>query len=225
MSGLVKVKILGISGTPIKGGNCDVLVQEALQAAAALGEVETQFLTLSDKKIEMCRHCQHCIEQKTKCILQDDMHLLYDAIEQADGMLVGGPTWVLNLSPPLVNMFTRFRYFTFFANMLRNKVVGGLTLSWFGEGMDHALSAIDRWALLNNMIPVAGKGAYTSTVIQGKRADYLEHGVLDDVRGISMAKNVAVRVVELARMIKYATEAGITLPPDRMRSAWGGKVK
>jgi multimeric flavodoxin WrbA len=222
---MVKVHILGISGTPIKDGNCDILVQEALKAAADLGDVETHFLTLADKKVEMCHHCQHCVKNKTKCILKDDLDLVFEEIVKADGLILGGPTWVFNLSPPLLNLFSRFRYYIFFTRKLRNKVVGGLTLGWFGEGMDHALSAIDRWALLASMLPVAGKSAYTSSIVFGKRAEYMEHGVRDDVRGIAMAKNVALRVVEVARMVKYATEAHITLPPELTRSSFGGRIK
>ena len=43
----VNVKMLGISGTPIKGGNCDTMVQEALKSAAQVPGVEAEFLTLA----------------------------------------------------------------------------------------------------------------------------------------------------------------------------------
>ncbi len=55
---MVKAKILGISGTPIKNGNCDKMVQESLKACTELGDVETEFITLADKEITMCKHCQ-----------------------------------------------------------------------------------------------------------------------------------------------------------------------
>ncbi len=55
----IRVRILGISGTPVKGGNCDRLVKESLKAAKQIGNVETEFVTLADKKIAMCQHCQH----------------------------------------------------------------------------------------------------------------------------------------------------------------------
>jgi len=50
----VNIKVLGISGTPIKGGNCDTMVQEALKSAAQVPGVETEFITLADKQIAMC---------------------------------------------------------------------------------------------------------------------------------------------------------------------------
>ena len=58
----VEINILGISGTDIKDGNCDTLVKEALKGAEEIGEevggVETEFVTLADKEIVRCKHCQ-----------------------------------------------------------------------------------------------------------------------------------------------------------------------
>jgi multimeric flavodoxin WrbA len=219
------IRLLGISGTTVKDGNCDKLVQEALKAGQEVGNVETQFITLANLDIKTCKICQYCIEHRSRCILEDDMHILYEAIDQADGIIAGSPTWVLNVSEPFLSMTSRFRYFTFFSNMMRNKVLGALTVSWWGEGMDHAISAIERWGTLNNMITIGGKGAFASTVVFGKRADYLENGVYDDTRGIMMARNIGIRVAEVAHMIKYATDAGVTIPAGLQRTAWGGRIR
>src|SRR4030042_79747 len=94
----VDVRILGISGTPIKDGNCDKLVQVSLDAAKKLGnreigKVETEFITMADKNIAICTHCQYCIENRTRCNVDDDVHSVYDAIRRADGVILGGPIW------------------------------------------------------------------------------------------------------------------------------------
>ena len=65
-------KILGISGTPIKGGNCDKAVQAALESAATIEGIETEFITLADKKIASCIHCQYCIKNMVPCKFEDD---------------------------------------------------------------------------------------------------------------------------------------------------------
>ena len=66
------IKILGISGTPVEDGNCGTMVKEALKVAEELsdpklGHVETEFITLADKEIAMCKHCQWCIENRSPC--------------------------------------------------------------------------------------------------------------------------------------------------------------
>ncbi|OPX40201.1 MAG: hypothetical protein B1H11_00655 [Desulfobacteraceae bacterium 4484_190.1] len=122
----VDIKILGISGTPIKDGNCDKLVQVALKAAKELendeiGKVDTEFLSLSGKKIAMCKHCQWCIENIQPCNIMDDVHEVYKKMENCDGLILGGPTWVNTLSPPLQNLFSRGRYYAFFTNKFRKR--------------------------------------------------------------------------------------------------------
>src|SRR4030042_1043014 len=60
----VNIKVLGLSATPIKGGNCDTMVQEALKTAAQVPGVETEFITLADKQVAMCQHCQWGIDSR-----------------------------------------------------------------------------------------------------------------------------------------------------------------
>lgn len=221
-----KVKILGISGTPIKGGNCDKLVQEALKAAAELEGVETEFVTLADKEIAPCRHCQYCMENRTRCKYADgdDAYKILDMMVEADGLILGGPTWNRTVAPPLLNLFSRTRYFIFFSQELRNKVGGFITLGWFGHGMDRAIDAMRNTVYSNGIIPVAEGAAIVSALALGKQPDYMEHGVLDDPHGVRVVRGVGKRVVEVARMIKYAREAGIVML-EAPNLATGGTIR
>ena len=226
----MNVRILGISGTPIKDGNCDKLVQEALKGAAEAFEgVETEFVTLGDKEIAACKHCQWCIEHRAKCKVKDDFHMVFDMMERADGMILGGPTWFLTVSPHLMNLFSRTRENTFFHHRFRNRPAGAISLGWFGVGMEHAIMAIESLIRASEMIPVASGSAVASTMAYGQRPDYLEHGVLDDMAGVLRARFVGRKVAEIARMIKYAKEAGLELPrrPEKekafVRHVWRDK--
>ncbi len=220
----VKVKILGISGTPIEGGNCDKLVQEALKGAAELDGVETEFVTLANKKIAACQHCQYCMENRTSCKIKDDAHMIFDMMVEADGIILGGPTWNRSMSPPLLDLFSRTRQFIFFTQALRNKVGGFVTLGWFGHGMDRALEVIKNTVYSNGIIPVAEGAAVVSAIAIGKRAAYMEHGVLDDSHGVRVVRGVGRRVVEVARMIKCAREAGLVMR-EVTNLATGGTFK
>ena len=221
----VDIKILGLSATPVKGGNCDTLVKESLKAAKAmsgdLGRVQTQFVTLAGKDIAMCTNCQWCIENKAPCKVKDDAHAVFKKIVEADGLIFGAPTWGLTLSPPLTVLWSRVRYYAIFTQLMKNKVAGYLTVGFFGLGFDACLDQMEN-LMKRMMIPVARGWAYTSTACQGERPRYLEHGVLDDAAGMNMARQVGVRVVEVTRMIKYATEHGIVLPDEYKTTVFGG---
>ena len=59
----MKVKILGISGSPRKG-NTDILVNECLNGAAEIKDVETEFLALSDYRLDgWCTACMACFKK------------------------------------------------------------------------------------------------------------------------------------------------------------------
>jgi len=221
----VNVKILGISGTPIKGGNCDTLVQESLRVAKELGNVtggvETEFITLADKDIAMCQHCQWCIENRAPCKIKDDAQIVFSRILESDGIILGAPTWVMTLAPPLTILFSMVRYYTFFTREFYNKVAGYLTVGFFGFGLEQALDTMENLTKAM-MIPVARGWALASTAAFGERPKYLKEGVLEDKAGVLRARNVGVRVVEVARMIKYATQHGIVLPEQYRATPTGG---
>ena len=68
---------MGISGTPVKDGDYDKVVQAALKAAKDVDIIETELITLADNKIAMCEHCQYCMENRTVYKIQDYAQMLY----------------------------------------------------------------------------------------------------------------------------------------------------
>ena len=222
---MVKVKILGISATPVKDGNCDKMVRESLEACTELDDVQTEFIALADKEIAICKHCQWCIENMSPCNIEDDTYSIYDKIAESDGLILGSPTWFNTLSPFLLNFFSRARYIAFFTHRFRNKPVGLLTLGFLGYGLDNAISVMKDVVWCMNMMPVAIARVVASGRVFGKRPDYLEHGILDDTFGTVQARQAGYRVVEVARMIKYAQEHGITVPDEYKFTVTGGKIR
>jgi hypothetical protein len=125
----------------------------------------------------------------------------------------------------ILNLFSRARSIMFITHDFRNKVSGALTLGWFGRGMDIATLEIMHITSRFMMIPVAEGMATSSKVALGERADYMEHGVLDDPAGVIQARNVGYRVAEVAKMIKHAIESGEGVPPEYQITTSGGTVR
>ena len=216
-------KILGISGTPIKDGNCDKAVQAALESASLIEGIETEFITLADKKIAACKHCQYCIKNMVPCKFEDDSTWIINKMAEADGMIWGAPVWTHTIAPQLINLTSRARYHVFFTGDFRNIVFGTTTVCWFGVGEEFALMTME--AIGGNwlMIPVGRGWAKISEAAYGKRPAYMEHGVLDDSAGMLRIKLVGTRVAEIAKKIKYANDAKIGLPPEEERSITCGR--
>jgi multimeric flavodoxin WrbA len=220
----VDVKLLGISGTPIKGGNCDTMVQAALSSVEKIPGVETEFVTLADKKIATCQHCQWCIEHRAPCKVQDDAPLIFEKIKAADGLILGTPVWNISAAPIWPTLISRWRYYQFFTYGFRNKVSGTLSVGFLGMGMERALEDLEIVGRGAGFVVARGY-AVASRAAYGERPAYLEHGVLDDKAGMARVQNVATRVVEVTRMIKYAIQAGVSLPDDYVRTFRGANLR
>jgi multimeric flavodoxin WrbA len=85
------MKVLGLFGSPRKGGNTDLLLEEALKGAEAEG-AETERLRLSDFDITPCRECLACYDQG-KCIILDDMQKIYPKLLEADIIILASPVF------------------------------------------------------------------------------------------------------------------------------------
>ena len=217
------VKILGLAGTPIKGGNCEKAVKAALESAEKLENVETEFISLADKEIMSCIHCQHCIEKRTLCKYEDDATWIINKMAEADGMIWGAPVWTHTIPPQLINLTSRCRYHVFYTGDFRNIVLGTVTVSWFGVGEEFALSSMEAIGINWLMLPVARGWAKVSEAAYGKRPAYMEHGVLDDKAGMLRIGLVGTRVAEIAKKIRFANDAGVGLPIEEERSITCGK--
>lgn len=69
------MKIVGIMGSPRKGGNTEILLDVALEEARRNGVVISK-ISLRDKAIAHCNGCLGCV-QTGKCVIGDDMQEIY----------------------------------------------------------------------------------------------------------------------------------------------------
>ncbi len=82
------MKILGVSGSPIKNSNTDRAVQIVLEAT---GAKKREFFKLSDLNIAPCDACLGCIKTN-KCVIRDDGVMLAEKAYKADALIIGGFT-------------------------------------------------------------------------------------------------------------------------------------
>ena len=113
-------RVLGIVGSPRKGGNTHVLVSELLGAAADAG-AETCEVLLGGLTIRECDGCHACWAGKY-CPKADDMDILYDQLAAADAIVFGTPVYWYGPTALMKAFLDRFVYFNCEAN--RPKVRG-----------------------------------------------------------------------------------------------------
>jgi multimeric flavodoxin WrbA len=83
------MKVLGLFGSPRRGGNTDLLLEEALKGAQSAG-AEVEGLHLTDFTITPCKECHGC-EETGDCVILDDMHKIYPKLLVADIIILASP--------------------------------------------------------------------------------------------------------------------------------------
>jgi len=84
-----KVKVLGLSGSPRREGNTDILLEEMLRGAEERG-AKTERIIISKLKFSPCLECHGC-DDTGKCVLDDDMEKVYPKLLEADCIILASP--------------------------------------------------------------------------------------------------------------------------------------
>ena len=84
-----KVKVLGLSGSPRRGGNTDILLEEMLKGAEERGAQIVRII-ISELKFSPCLECHGCNE-RGECVLDDDMEKVYPKLLEADCIILASP--------------------------------------------------------------------------------------------------------------------------------------
>jgi multimeric flavodoxin WrbA len=101
------LKVLGIAGSPRRGGNTDMLLAEFMKGASDKG-AEVKMIVLNNQKITPCQHCDACLE-KGVCKIKDDMQAIYDEFEQADIIVLASPIQFTGVTSQMKAMIDRFQ--------------------------------------------------------------------------------------------------------------------
>ena len=86
------MKIVGYVASPRKDGNTAWTINQILEGAREAGN-ETFIWYSSDVNINTCKGCLGCV-QGDSCIMNDDMQDIYDALKDADALVLGSPIYM-----------------------------------------------------------------------------------------------------------------------------------
>ena len=97
--------MLGIAGSPRRGGNTDLLLAEVMKGAASRG-AEVKTIILNDLEISPCQHCDACLEAG-RCKIEDDMQMVYRELEDADRIVLASPIQFMGVTAQMKAMIDR----------------------------------------------------------------------------------------------------------------------
>ncbi|MCL4368553.1 MAG: flavodoxin family protein [Actinobacteria bacterium] len=166
-------KILGINGSPRVNGNTSHLLDVALDAAKAMGDVEVEKVSLGKLDMHGCIGCRGCDagefskhEKKGKelCVkYDDDVNEVLKKMHWADGIIISTPVFYQGVSAQLKTVLDRTQPMLRYAGTkykcgLANKVGGALVTAYNRNGgTELTIQAIHAFMHVHDMI-VVGTG-------------------------------------------------------------------
>lgn len=187
------MRILGISGSPRKGGNTDTLLTIALDVIHDNG-IEAELISLAGKTIRPCDACMAC-KKESRCILEDDFDLIFNDMLDSDGFIVGSPVYFGSATAELTALLDRAGYVARNNGNLFNRKVGGAVVVARRIGQNFTFAQLLMWFMINGMI-VPGS-SYWNIAFGKQKGD-----VVEDEEGVKTIQNFAENLAWLLKTIK-----------------------
>jgi multimeric flavodoxin WrbA len=105
------VKVVAFNGSPRKNGNTASMLKLVLSDLEKEG-IETEFVQVGGELISGCRACGACRQNKDmRCVVTSDkMNEWIKKMNEADGILIGSPTYMAGLTPETKALIDRCGY-------------------------------------------------------------------------------------------------------------------
>ena len=211
----MKIKILGISGSP-RDGNTKMMVEEALKAASKIPDVECSQIDLKGK-ISPCIDCDKCPVNPPDryCAISDKMDEIYPSLIEADGIILGSPVYEFTVSAQTKAFMDRCRPIIREGMLLHYKVGGAIAVGGGRHGgQEKTISTIIDFFIMHGMCPVglplilhAGAAglAWRPKTISDDRWFSQYQG--RDITAFDEARQLGSAVASLSKVIKAGLEA------------------
>jgi multimeric flavodoxin WrbA len=189
------MKVLGISGSPRKGGNTETLIRTALDVLAEQG-LETEFLSLANRPIQPCTACGGCFKSEViRCVQEDPaFEGILEKFAAADGILVGSPVYFGSATPQTMSLLDRVGYVARRHPELLRRKVGAAIVVARRAGQNFTFAQLNYFLLISEMI-VPGS-SYWNVAFGREKGE-----VVNDIEGMQTVKTLANNMAWLMKKL------------------------
>lgn len=147
------MKVVAFNGSPRKKGNTYIALEKVLEKISEQG-ITTEIIQLGGKKLHGCIACFKCMEKKDgKCHgPNDDMNEIIEAMTQADGFIIGSPTYFSAISTEVKAVMDRCGLVGKANGHLYKRKVGAAVVAVRRAGATDVFDQINKFFLINMMI-------------------------------------------------------------------------
>jgi multimeric flavodoxin WrbA len=147
------MKAIAFNGSPRKGGNTEILLNEVLKVLEEKG-IKTELIQVGGKDVKGCVACMKCRKEKDgKCHKDNDLiNKCIKKMVEADAIIIGSPTYFADLTSETKALIDVAGYaIRGSGNPLKRKV-GAAVVAARRAGAIHTFDSINHFFLINEMI-------------------------------------------------------------------------
>jgi len=175
------MKILGISGSPVKAGNNEKAIDYALKKAKENG-FETEKITLAKQDLKGCIACNQCKKQKGTCSIKDVMEDIRPKLIEADAIIISSPVYFGSLSSQTKALFDRTLTLRRDNFKLKNKIGAAIAIGRSRNGgQEFTIQAIHNSMHIHGMIVVGDNNHFGGAVVTPFEQDDIGKQTVDDM--------------------------------------------
>ena len=147
------MKVVAFNGSARKNGNTAILTNIVLGELEKEG-IETELVQLAGKKIRGCIACMKCWENKDqRCSVTDDvLNSCIEKMIEADGIILGSPTYFANVSTELKALIDRAGMTSIANDRMFKRKVGAAVVAVRRAGAIHVFNSINHFFFIGQMI-------------------------------------------------------------------------
>lgn len=147
------MKVVAFNGSARKGGNTAILLNTVM-AALNQEAIETELVQLAGQPLQGCIACYKCFKKKdgTCAVEKDFFNECYQKMKEADGILLGSPTYFADVSAATRALIERAGFVSRANNYLLKGKVGAGVVAVRRAGSIQALTSLNLFFLYNQMV-------------------------------------------------------------------------
>lgn len=191
------MKVLGINGSPRKDGNTALAIRTVFRELEK-HNIETELIQLAGNTVRGCQACFGCEKHKNQqCIIKDDIvNECIAKMMEADGIILGSPTYFTDVTAELKALIDRAGYVSRANNYLFKYKAAAAVIALRRGGATHAFDTINHFLHYNQMFLVGA--TYWNMLYGGREIGAAEN----DEEGLRNMRSLGENMAWLLNKIK-----------------------
>ena len=188
------MKVLLLNGSPHPKGCTARALKEVSDTLEKEG-IETETILVGNQNIRGCISCNTC-SKKGKCVFDDIVNEIAPKFEEADGLIIGTPTYYAGSNGTILSLLDRLFYSTHFDKTMK---VGAAVISSRRAGSTSAFDEINKYFTITSM-PIV------SSTYWNEVHGFTEEDVEKDLEGLQTMRNLGRNMSFLIKAIHHEKE-------------------